>query len=354
VLVRLAGRRWFLGSLGAVATATLAAPALVARDARRLDPGAIDPPVAPVGGVHAVAAPDGGVLQARVCGRGRPTFVLTHGLCCDHALWAYQARLLAELGRVVTWDLRGHGASASAYDGKGLLDPHVLARDLAAVVDALADGPVFLLGHSLGGMVTLLALRDHARLRARTAGAVLIATPVTDVARSVVAGGGLSGIEAAAVRRLLRWLVGDALVDRRFVADRGARARSYAIVRTGGFGAAPSPAHVRAFRDAIAATAPRARRATLAGMFGVDLRGTLGVIQVPTLVVIGGRDRLVNPRQSLALADELPHARAVVFARAGHAVVLERHAAITRRVALLVEQVLAGDGDLDRVVDARW
>jgi pimeloyl-ACP methyl ester carboxylesterase len=73
---------------------------------------------------------------------------------------------------------------------------------------------------------------------------------------------------------------------------------------------------------------------------------------VPSLVVVGGRDRLVNPRHTLALAAELPQARAVVFRRAGHAVVLERHAAITRRIALLTEQVLTGARDLDAVAVA--
>lgn len=356
------GRRWLWSSLSRMAASSAVAPALSARDRLRGDPGAADPPVPPVGSVHTVTASDGARLHARVSGlHAGPTFVLTHGLACNHALWAYQARLLGEIGRVVTWDLRGHGASTGAVwpPARGRRVPasamstQRLATDLVEVTEALAVGPVIPVGHSLGGMVTLRALRDHPPLHARACAAVVIATPTADFARSVVPRGTLTHVEVVALRRLLRWLVGDPMTNRRFIADSGGRHRSYASVRVGGFGAAPSPTHVRAFRDAVAATAPAVRRATVTAMERTDLRGTLGEVTVPTLVVIGGRDRLVHPAQSAALAQELPRARPVVFERAGHAVVLERHAAITRRIALLAEQVLAGNGDLDRAASGR-
>ena len=354
-------RRGLLGNLTAMAGGTLFAPAVQLRDGRGLDPGAIDPPVPPVGAVEEPRRPDGALLRAVVCGtshgQGAPTFVLTHGLACDHRLWAYQARLLGELGRVVAWDLRGHGASTVGdAPPTRALRPDVHAADLAAVVDAFATGPVFLVGHSLGGLATLLALRDHPSVHARTAGAALVATPTVDISRSAIsrsahAGGALSAAESTAVRLLFRWMVGDPVVQRLFV-DHTARARGYAALRIGGFGPRPSPSHVEALREQIAATPPAVRRATLAGMEGVDVRGTLAGITTPTLVFAGGRDRLVDPAQTMAIADELPHARAVLFERAGHAVVIERHASITRRIALLAAEVLTGGSDLDMVAAA--
>jgi len=351
------GRRGLWTAASALAGGTLVAPLLQARDARALDHGALDPPVPPVGAVHTIERPDGARLHAVVCGSGHntgaPTFVLTHGLACDHRLWAYQARLLASLGRVVVWDLRGHGASTT---GPGplarALRPEVHAADLAAVVTELATGPVFLAGHSLGGSATLIALRDDPALRARVAGAALIATPMTDPARAALAGSAVSALEAASVRVLFRWMVGDPALQRFFLEGRAGGAHGYAVLRTGGFGARPSPAHIATLREQIAATPPAVRRATLTGMDDMDLRGTLGAIDVPTLVFAGGRDRLVNAHQAATLAAELPQARSVVFASAGHAVVLERHAAITRRIALLAEEALTGSADLDRAASA--
>lgn len=344
-------RWWLARSFGTVAGSVALAPLVTVRDARRADPGLVEPPRAPVGAVAEVPTPDGARLHVRTTSRrgtdAGPTFVLTHGLSCDHRLWAYQASLLSELGRVVTWDLRGHGASEGRLAD---IRPDRLAEDLAAVVEATAAGPVFLVGHSLGGMVSLLALRDHPLVRARTRGAVLIATPGTELSRTVLPTGTLARLEGAAVRMFLRWLAGDPVVQRILTGDWSA---GYATVRGGGFGVRPSPTHVRAFLDQIARTPPAVRRATLAGMFGTDLRGTLGAVDVPALFVVGGRDRLVPPAHSAALAAEMPQARTVVFERAGHAVVFERHAAITRRIALMVEELLVGAGDLDVLVRGR-
>lgn len=353
----MSAHRWLLGNLAAVAGGTALAPALRLVDGRGLDPGAVDPPVPPVGAVEELGRPDGALLRAVVCGAGHapgaPTFVLTHGLACDHRLWAYQARLLSEVGRVVAWDLRGHGASTTGDAPLGrALRPEVHAADLAAVVERFASGPVFLVGHSLGGMATLLALRDHPDLRARTAGAALIATPATHISHSLRGGGAASTAQAAAVRLLFHWMVGDRVVQRLFLDPRTARARGYGLLRAGGFGSRPSPAHIEALRAQIAATPPAVRRAALAGMETVDVRGTLGEVRTPTLVFVGGRDRLVDPRETVALTGELPNARSVVFAGAGHAVVMERHAAITRRLALLAAEVLSGRVDLDMVAAA--
>ena len=51
-------------------------------------------------------------------------------------------------------DLRGHGNSAWAPGALYSLAEHVL--DLSALVDVIHDFPVTLIGHSLGGIITLL------------------------------------------------------------------------------------------------------------------------------------------------------------------------------------------------------
>lgn len=86
-----------------------------------------------------------------------------------HAMFARQSAFRRPAGRgvadrmrergwnVVTFDFRGHGASKCASYG---YDDFVL-RDLPAVVEcvrARSEGPVALLGHSLGGHVALAAV----------------------------------------------------------------------------------------------------------------------------------------------------------------------------------------------------
>lgn len=51
-------------------------------------------------------------------------------------------------------DLRGHGNSAWAPGALYSIAEHVL--DLSALADVIADFPIYLVGHSLGGILTLL------------------------------------------------------------------------------------------------------------------------------------------------------------------------------------------------------
>jgi pimeloyl-ACP methyl ester carboxylesterase len=85
---------------------------------------------------------------------GAPTLVLVHGNR-DHARsWDWVARALRLDWHVVALDLRGHGDSAWAYGGPYAIADNVL--DLANLIDALGPAPVTLVGHSLGGSVTLM------------------------------------------------------------------------------------------------------------------------------------------------------------------------------------------------------
>ena len=84
---------------------------------------------------------------------GAPTVVLVHG-GKDHARnWDRVARALRHDYHVIAPDLRGHGDSGWAIGGTYAIWDFVL--DLAQLVEALGEGPVTLVGHSLGGAVTL-------------------------------------------------------------------------------------------------------------------------------------------------------------------------------------------------------
>jgi len=98
--------------------------------------------------------------------RGAPTIVLVHGYPDTHLVWDGVA---ADLGRdhhVVTYDVRGAGASDAPHHRAGYDLTH-LVTDLVAVVDATApSGPVHLVGHDWGSIqaweaVTTGALGDR-------------------------------------------------------------------------------------------------------------------------------------------------------------------------------------------------
>src|SRR5437016_7068368 len=101
-----------------------------------------------------IRADDGLNLVCEVCGQGDTALVFLHGWCGDRAYWKNQVESFAADYRVVTLDQAGHGES-----GKDRKSWKVsgLAGDVEAVVKALGLKRVILVGHSMGGPVSLLA-----------------------------------------------------------------------------------------------------------------------------------------------------------------------------------------------------
>jgi pimeloyl-ACP methyl ester carboxylesterase len=96
-----------------------------------------------------------------------PAVVVAHGVgsSARFVVAAFARPILAAGGRLVTYDLRGHGASTPVREVAGhTLEEHV--RDLTAVLATLAQPPAVLGGVSLGG---------HAAVRAAGQGAATAA-----------------------------------------------------------------------------------------------------------------------------------------------------------------------------------
>lgn len=87
---------------------------------------------------------------------GRPPILIAHGLFGSARNWGAIARRLSERRRVLTVDMRNHGASPwSARHGYG-----DLAADLAEVI-AAAGGQADVLGHSMGGKAAMRLALEH-------------------------------------------------------------------------------------------------------------------------------------------------------------------------------------------------
>ena len=80
--------------------------------------------------------------------------ILVHG-GLDHARnWDWVARALRDDFHVYAIDLRGHGNSQHAPGALYTLAEHVL--DLSALADVINDYPIYIIGHSLGGVVSMV------------------------------------------------------------------------------------------------------------------------------------------------------------------------------------------------------
>jgi pimeloyl-ACP methyl ester carboxylesterase len=85
---------------------------------------------------------------------GTPALVLIHGFTGSAYDFDLVADDLTAERRVVLLDQRGHGHSTKTGSLEGYTIDQLVA-DLAAFLDAVGDGPVDLLGHSMGGRVAM-------------------------------------------------------------------------------------------------------------------------------------------------------------------------------------------------------
>ncbi|GIK88431.1 MAG: alpha/beta hydrolase [Betaproteobacteria bacterium] len=114
----------------------------------------------PTGEVVRFATVNGYALAYVEAGERLPALVLVHGSLSDARSFQAQVAPLSAHARVVAASLRH--CHPERWDGRGddfSVEQH--AADVAALVDALALGPVHLLGHSRGGAVVLQAALRH-------------------------------------------------------------------------------------------------------------------------------------------------------------------------------------------------
>jgi pimeloyl-ACP methyl ester carboxylesterase len=226
---------------------------------------------------------------------GRAPLVLTHGYSATSAMWAPNLAALSEDRQVITWDLRGHGRSQSpadpgAYSGPAALD------DLAALLDVAGAEQAVLGGQSLGGYLSLAFHLVHPE---RVAALVLVDTGPgfrNDQARQ----GWNDQAEAYAVGFETRGLD--------------------ALGRSPEVGGGP--------HDPLGLAL--AARGILVQHDGAVM-ASLGTIAVPTLVLVGERDRPFLAAADV-MAAKIPGATKVVLTDAGHAANLDQPAAFDAAV----------------------
>jgi pimeloyl-ACP methyl ester carboxylesterase len=151
-------------------------------------------------GVHAEWLWRGQRCHWRVVGNAAaPALVLVHGFATGCGHWRRNAAVLAAAGwRVYGLDLIGFGASSQPALR---LDNRLWARQLQAFLEQVVQGPAVLVGHSLGGLVTLSCAVFFPRwVRA------VVAAPLPDPTL-MLASHGRPPRRRPWRRRLQRWLV---------------------------------------------------------------------------------------------------------------------------------------------------
>lgn len=291
------------------------------------------------------AAGDGGPLT-RLLGRVRDdsptvTVVFVHGFCLNLDCWHFQRAAYRGLVRTVYYDQRSHGRSGHSDRSHATIDQ--LGHDLKDVLDAVVpDGPVVLVGHSMGGMSIVAFAEHHPELLGdRVVGVGLIATTAggLDPSRILLPmlPARLAGPFTSSAVRALH--LGHRGID---VLRRAGSAVAMVATDQFAFGGDVPRGYVE-FVDQMLAATPFEVVAEFfphfASLDKFDFVEALGA--VPVSIMCGTDDLLTSIGHSRKLHDRIPGARLLECEGAGHMVIMERHELVNAELDQLITAAVA-------------
>jgi pimeloyl-ACP methyl ester carboxylesterase len=266
------------------------------------------------------------MVEPTVTGGARPAVVFVHGFCLDMGTFHFQRKELAERGetRMVFYDQPGHGLSGQLKTGEYRLSR--LGRTLRAVIDkCVPEGPLVLVGHSMGGMTIMALAERYPELFAdRVVGTVLIATSGGRLEQSKI---GLPAILARAGGPLLP-IIDNATRLTGGMLDQARKASAnvaWLLTRRYGFGTArPSPALVSYVERMNSLTSTETVARYLRTLYSHARYPALAALRnTPTLVIVGDKDMITPVAHSEEILRRLPDAEFVKVPKSGHVVMLE-------------------------------
>ncbi|KAA6221194.1 alpha/beta hydrolase [Streptomyces albofaciens JCM 4342] len=276
------------------------------------------------------------------------TVVFCHGYCLNQDSWHFQRAALRGAVRTVHWDQRSHGRSErgrAQREGTERVTIDLLGRDLKAVLDTtVPEGPIVLVGHSMGGM-TVMALADQypEYVAERVVGVALIGTSAGRLSEVAF---GLPSLGVKAFHKLAPGVL-KALGAQSELVEKGRRATAdlfAGLVKRYSFGTPKEvDPGVARFAERMIEATPIDVVAEFFPAFAVhDKTEALAAFDaVPALVLAGDRDLITPSDHSDTIAELLPGAESVCEPGAGHLVMLERPEVVTGHLETLIGRAAA-------------
>lgn len=233
-------------------------------------------------------------LAYDVVGAGQ-TLVCLHGIGGNRRNWSRQLTALADVCRVVAWDARGYGDSEDYAGGLAFTD---FAADLLRLLDHLEVERAHLCGLSMGGRIVL---DFYARHPQRVASLLLVDT--------------FPGFDASFTQEGRERFVRERrqpLLDGKLPADI-APAIARSLVSS-----SASAAVTQELIDSISMLHKESYIKTIEAMTLYQPVADLAAIKVPVQIIVGAEDKLTPPAVSRKMAEDIPGARLLELANAGH------------------------------------
>jgi len=274
---------------------------------------------------HRLSRPDGSELRVECYGKeDAPPIILTHGWGANSKEWDYLKRELAGDFRLIAWDLPGLGRSTRPTNRDYSLEK--LSRDLEAVLKLAGERPAILLGHSIGGMITLTFCRLFPEaLRARVRGIALVQTTYTNPVRTTKMASFSTALERPVIVPLLHltiWLSPLVWLANWMSYLNGS---AFFSTKSSGFAGTETWEALNFVTRFQLQASPGVLAQGMFGMLGYDATAALKAIKVPALVLAGNRDPVCTPDASERMRRDIPGAQMAQLAPAKHIGLIEHH-----------------------------
>ena len=236
----------------------------------------------------------------------RQVAVLVHGWSSSGYAMLPLLDLLSQRFRCMAVDLPGYGQSPSLPERTTI---PAYADLLAEFIAQVSDGPVVLVGHSMGGMISITLALRHSVLVERM---VLISPTITGKLSDLINFGvspitlmerfGLGGLIVSKVEKTFVGLTDRIMRPVSFAERSGITKKDYS----------------RILADVRHPGQGRVRAECFFAMRDSNLSGRLKDVSTPTLVLWGAEDNTVPLRDAGVVADEWPDADLRILPKAGH------------------------------------
>lgn len=252
---------------------------------------------------------------------GRQVALLIHGWSSSSFAMSPLMDLLSVRFRCLAVDLPGYGNSPRLDQTTTISQYADLLAELAMEVN---DGPVILVGHSMGGMISLVIAERYPEIVERL---VLICPTITGKLSSYinVVISPITFLERFSPTRYISNLVERVVVG---ISDQIMRPASFAQ-RTG----ITWEDYCKLRDDARRPDQGRVRAECFTAMRDCNLSETINSLVTPSLVIWGAEDNTVPLRDAGVVADEWPDADLRIIPKAGHWPHFERAEATNRMIA---------------------
>ena len=254
-------------------------------------------------------------LNYELAGAGA-TIALTHGIGGSGSDFAPLVPLLAHRFQVLTWDVRGFGASDRPAEGYSISR---FAQDLAGLLDHLGVERAVIMGTSMGGTITQRFILDFPE---RTLAAVIMSTSseVNERGRE-------------------RWTSQAEAIEREGFAAYTRRTRP--------------PEHteeyLRAHPELLEAEERRIRNNPDSRAYAQVARAVadynytaeLEQVRVPALVLVGSEDKSTPPGGSVIISRRIPGAELHILPGYGHNLYREAPEQVAELVTAFLDRVLS-------------